>query len=105
MDFYEKVYKIVAKIPKGKVMTYGQIASIISTPRAAQMVGFALRASLSKKPNLPWQRVVNSKGMISIVNPIISKKLQAELLKKEGIEIILKQNNYYVDLKKYLFKY
>lgn len=101
INFYERVYKIVKIIPKGKVMTYGQIAGIISTPRAARMVGFAMRACLDK--NVPWQRIINSQGMISIVNPLASKQLQAELLKREGVKVIFQQGNYYIDLKKYLY--
>ena len=67
MNFYQQVYKIVKTIPRGRVMTYGQIASLISTPRAARVVGFAMRVSVDKK--IPWQRVINSQGMISIVHP------------------------------------
>ncbi len=101
MNYYEKVYQIVKTIPKGKVMTYGQIAGFISTPRAARVVGFAMRASINK--NIPWHRVINSQGMISIINPIATKKLQAKLLTNEGVQVKIIDNNYYIDLKKYLY--
>jgi len=101
MNFYTAVYKIVEKIPPGKVMTYGQIATMISSPRAARMVGFAMRAGINK--NIPWQRVINSQGMISIVNPRATKQLQASLLRQDGIKVLLTKKNYYIDLKKYLY--
>ncbi len=82
-------------------MTYGQIAAIISTPRAARVVGFALRA-LPANTNIPWQRVINSQGIISIHNQIFTPQLQAELLKKEGIRVEKCDDNYIIDLDKYL---
>lgn len=101
MNFYKEVYKRVKKIPRGKVATYGQIASIISTPRSAQVVGFALRA-LSHNSDVPWQRVINSKGRISIQNPKWPPSEQARLLKKEGVRVVHKEKAYWVDLGKYL---
>ena len=98
MNFFAEVYRLVKKIPKGRVATYGQIASLISTPRAARVVGFALR---QLPANIPWQRVINSRGMISIENLNCPKSLQAQLLKKEGIIVTLQEENYWVDLKKY----
>ncbi|MBI2054941.1 MAG: MGMT family protein [Candidatus Sungbacteria bacterium] len=104
MNFYEEVYKWVCKVPRGKVATYGQIASIISTPRSAQVVGFALRA-LPKDNDVPWQRVINSQGRISIQNPRWPQSEQARLLKKEGVKVIYKENAYWVDLDKYLYEF
>lgn len=101
MNFYQQVYQIVKKIPKGRVATYGQIAGLISTPRAARVVGFALRLLPT---GIPWQRVINSRGMISIENLDCPKELQANLLKKEGIKVTLKQGNYWVDLNKYSWR-
>ncbi|HAH04650.1 MAG: methyltransferase [Parcubacteria group bacterium GW2011_GWA2_43_17] len=101
MNFYQKVYQLTKKIPQGKVATYGQIAAIISTPRAARVVGYALAAL---PQDIPWQRVINSQGMISIENLNCPKKLQADLLRLEGVEIISRDGNYFVDLKKYLWQ-
>ncbi len=98
MDFYATVSEIVSRIPRGRVATYGQIAAMISTPRAARIVGYALRRS---PKNLPWQRVINSKGMISIENIDCPKELQAKLLSREGITVKKQNGNYWVDLKKY----
>lgn len=84
MNFYARVYQITKKIPKGKVATYGQIASMISTARAARMVGWALHL-VDHKPelNVPWQRVINSQGMISTTCLDHPKDYQAMLLKKK----------------------
>lgn len=61
---YEKIYSQVNKIPYGKVMTYGQIASVIDRC-TARMVGYAMaRVPIEKK--VPWHRVINSKGEVSI---------------------------------------
>ncbi|MDD5341892.1 MAG: MGMT family protein [Patescibacteria group bacterium] len=98
MDFFKEVYRLAKQISRGKVATYGQIAGLISTPRAARLVGFALRRS----PNdVPWQRVINSKGMISIENLHCPKELQAKLLKNEGVEVFKRDGNYFVNLKAY----
>ncbi|MDD5566581.1 MAG: MGMT family protein [Patescibacteria group bacterium] len=102
MDFFKEVYRLVRRIPRGKVATYGQIAGFISTPRAARLVGFALRRS----PNdVPWQRVINSKGMISIENLHCPKELQAKLLESENVKVVKRNGNYFVSLKKYLWKF
>ena len=60
--FFDEVYKIVAKIPKGRVLSYGRIAAMLGRPHAARTVGWAMRAC----PNeLPWQRVVKADGTIA----------------------------------------
>ena len=100
-NFYHRVHKLVKKIPAGKVATYGQVAAILGSPRSARLVGWALR---NCPDNVPWQRVLNRQGMISIENLNFPKKLQADLLKNEGIVVELKDGNFWVDLKKYLWK-
>ena len=60
--FFEQVYSIVAQIPYGKVMSYGQIARILGRPRGAKVVGWAMRYCPS---HLPWQRVVMADGSIT----------------------------------------
>lgn len=91
---------MVKKIPSGKVATYGQIAAALGQPRAARMVGIALSKSLNH--DVPWQRVINRHGMISIENLAINKEDQAYLLRQEGIEITEDANNYYINLNKFL---
>lgn len=99
--FYNQVYKLTKKIPQGRVATYGQIAALLGKPRSARMVGWALNVCLE---DVPWQRVINKAGMISIKNMRATKDLQASLLKKEKIKVEFKQGNYWVDLKQYLWK-
>ncbi len=86
-SFYEKVFEITKKIPKGKVCSYGQIAVMLGSPRAARAVGYALN-SLKKNglEDVPWQRVINSKGEISFKGDTIRVNLQRKLLEQEGIK-------------------
>ncbi|MBI1318081.1 MAG: methylated-DNA--[protein]-cysteine S-methyltransferase [Candidatus Hydrogenedens sp.] len=80
-NFYDAVYAIVRDIPRGKVMAYGQIATILGVPRAARAVGYALKACDAKQ--VPWQRVINAQGRISGHGE--RPALQRALLEKEGI--------------------
>ncbi len=82
-SFYEAVYRLVRAIPKGRVMTYGQIATILGAPRAARAVGYALRAC--KRENVPWQRVINHRGAISGRGDVERPHLQRIMLEKEGV--------------------
>lgn len=95
--FTEDVLDIIKMIPKGKVMTYGQIAALANSPRGARQVSRILH-SMSFKHKLPWHRVINSQGGISLTGE--PGYIQVEMLLGEGIEVINKK----VDLKKYLFK-
>lgn len=105
MNFYEEVYKWAKRIPRGRVATYGQIATMISTPRAAQVVGFALRALGDLHHEVPWQRIINSQGRISIQNPRVPQSEQARILKEEGVEVVYRDNAYWINLKKYLHNF
>ena len=84
-NFYEAVYRLVRDIPRGRVMTYGQIAVILGSPRAARAVGYALRAS-GRRDDVPWQRVINGRGRISARNEVERPMVQRMLLEAEGIE-------------------
>ncbi len=97
-NLYFKIYGMVRRVPKGKVASYGQIAALIGSPRASQVVGWALRA-LKPGSKVPWQRVVNKAGMISIENMHAPKELQAMLLRQEGVEVQEREGNLFVDLK------
>ena len=103
MTFADRVLKAVKKVPKGRVATYGQIAALVHTPRAARMVGSVLRNSKADQ-KIPWQRVINAHGMVSIENLAVPKAEQARRLQKEGIKVEFKDGNYWVDLKKYLWR-
>jgi len=103
MHFADQVINLVKKIPKGKVATYGQIASLVSTPRAARQVGWTL-SQIGPDSKVPWQRVINAKGMISIESMGVTKQEQAKRLQAEGVEVDYVGGNYWVDLKSYLWK-
>jgi methylated-DNA-protein-cysteine methyltransferase-like protein len=80
----QRIKAVIKKIPRGKVATYGQIATCAGNPRAARLVIWVLNSS-SQKDKLPWHRVVNSKGKISL-KPGHGYEIQKELLQKEGVE-------------------
>jgi len=95
--FSEEVIKIIQAIPAGKVASYGQIAMIAGNPRAARQVSRILH-TCTKKYNLPWHRVINSQGKISLKDE--GFELQYGLLKAEGVEFGL---NNTIDFKKFGF--
>lgn len=102
-NFNQRVYQIVKKIPQGKVASYGQIAALLGSPRAARAVGWALGAL--ENPAIPWQRVISSKGYLTIVNAHVSHHQQKQLLEKEGVVVQWddQKNMYKVDLDVYLW--
>lgn len=86
-EFKEKVVEIVCDIPYGKVMSYGQVALYIGSPRGARQVGWILN-SLEGKVSLPWWRVVNNGGRITIKGcRYYSPDLMKKLLVEEGVEV------------------
>ncbi len=99
---YEKIYAIVIRIPKGKVATYGQIARLAGLPGRARQVGYALNKTPTGR-RLPWQRVVNAQGKVSLGGQ--GKSEQRDLLEDEGVEfdekgrIALKQYQWQPKLK------
>lgn len=98
MKVFQKIYQIVAKIPRGKVMTYKQVADIARTnPR---IVGFALNKN--KNPKLiPCHRVVKSNGKLANGYIFGGKEIQKKKLKEEGVVFINKE---IIDLKVHVFK-
>ncbi len=81
--FKYRVCGLVRQIPKGKVMTYGQLAALCGNPRAARIVGGIAHFG---DPDLPWQRVVNKQGGLASGYPG-GKKAHAEHLKAEGLSV------------------
>lgn len=83
-SFAERVLAVVAKIPRGKVLTYGQVATIVGSPRASRIVGGVL-FRLGPNSRLPWQRVINAQGKLSTYRvgcgPEQRQRLEAEGLK------------------------
>jgi len=84
ISFFRRVVTSIKKIPRGKVATYGQIAALAGNPRAARQVAWVLH-SASDKEKLPWQRVINSQGGISLPR-YGGYELQRALLMKEGVK-------------------
>jgi methylated-DNA-protein-cysteine methyltransferase-like protein len=97
-SFSDRIKKLIKEIPPGKVATYGQIAAYAGNPRASRQVAWILH-SCSRKDNLPWHRVINSKGRISL--PLYGGyETQKKLLEIEGI--VFKEDQS-IDLKIYLW--
>lgn len=81
---YERIYDLVRQIPEGKVATYGQIAQVVGGC-SARLVGYAMAGLRSgDHPDVPWQRVINRQGRISIHDPF-GKYVQRQLLEQEGV--------------------
>ena len=87
-----RVEQIVAQIPKGRVMTYGQLAAIAGSPRAARIVGGVAHYG---DPSLPWHRVVNKKGGLAS-GYHGGRHTQKEHLEAEGVEVLGEAGTYYV---------
>ena len=114
MSVYESVYKVVMRIPKGRVLTYGLISNLLGGPLSAQGVGWAMKAlsaygeknkvggvSKYNSKTVPWHRVINSQGGISTHKvPNIPPDLQRELLEAEGVVFGEDEK---IDLPKYLW--
>ena len=94
-----RVKRLIKEIPHGKVATYGQIASHAGNSRAARQVAWILH-SCSEKDGLPWHRVINSKGRISLP-PQGGYELQKKLLELEGISF---KENGSIDLDRFLWR-
>ena len=100
MKRYELIWKWVRKIPRGRVATYGQIASLAGLEGHARQVGYALH-NLPARSNVPWHRVVNARGEISPRSAGDSHELQRLLLEAEGVEMDLRGR---IDLKRFGLK-
>ena len=97
MGFKDKVIEVSLQIPQGKVTTYGTIATLAGMPRGARLVGGILHY-WGEKMDLPWHRVINREGFLSISCMEHSKRLQKALLESEGIEV---SKDFIVNLKRY----
>ncbi len=93
---YERIYRAVRRISGGRVSTYGDVAERAGLEGRARQVGYALHA-LPAGSGIPWHRVVNAKGEISMRKGSDSHELQRMLLEAEGIEFDLRGR---IDLKK-----
>jgi methylated-DNA-protein-cysteine methyltransferase-like protein len=82
--FYHRIYRVVRHIPRGRVATYGVVARLAGRPGAARTVGWALSA-LPEETDVPWWRVINAAGRISLSSLDHSAVLQRALLLREGV--------------------
>lgn len=98
---FEEIYKIVKKVPKGKVTTYGDIARVLGNIRLSRIVGYALHAN-PYFGEVPCHRVVNKNGRLAPNFAFGGSNIQKQMLEKEGIKI---KNDYVVDLENFLFDF
>ena len=83
MTAYQRIYRVVRRVPRGRVATYGQIAEMANASGPRQ-VGYALHA-LPEGHDVPWHRIINARGMISLDSGIGGGNLQRGLLEAERI--------------------
>ncbi len=94
--FYRLVYRVVRRIPRGKIATYGQVAAIIGQPRGARAVGMALGALRDEAvETVPWQRVIGAAGRCTHRDGFAAG-IQQEMLEAEGVVF---DRRGYVDLR------
>ncbi len=81
------IYQVIRSIPSGKVCTYGQVAEMAGLARAARLVGHTLR-KLPKGTQLPWHRVINSQGKLSLPEDSPSYREQRKRLQEEDVSFV-----------------
>lgn len=94
---WDIVYRLVQRIPRGKVLTYGRLARVLHLPGGARTAGRAMSATPSGK-GIPWHRVIGDRGKILIRGP--HALLQKKLLESEGVPVV----EFRVDLKRHLWQ-
>jgi methylated-DNA-protein-cysteine methyltransferase related protein len=86
-EIYRAIWRVAARIPRGRVATYGQIAALAGRPGQPRLAGYALH-HLPEGSKIPWHRVINARGEISLRSGIFrgsEESLQMVLLRKEGV--------------------
>ncbi|MEH6577863.1 MAG: MGMT family protein [Amphritea sp.] len=87
MELYERIWLVVGLIPSGRVISYGQVAQMAGLPGRARMVGRCL-GQLPEGSALPWHRVINARGEISLPVGSESYCLQVARLQEEGVAVL-----------------
>lgn len=103
MDFYKRMQHVCARIPYGKVASYGQIALLCGKPRNARQVGYALRQGLAGE-DVPAHRIVNAAGILSGAEAFETSQTQRKRLESEGIRVDYTDSGWKVDLKQFGWK-
>jgi methylated-DNA-protein-cysteine methyltransferase-like protein len=96
--YRERVFKLVRRIPSGRVMTYGQLAAILGEGYTPRTVGFVMHSS--GEESLPWHRVINAQGACSTGRIALPSNKQELMLEREGIEFNERRR---CDLQRYLW--
>ncbi len=97
---YERIWRVAARIPRGKVASYGQLAALAGLPRAARQAGYAMHA-LPHGSRVPWQRVVNARGEVSPRSDPGGELAQRALLEREGVRFDARGR---IDLARYAWR-
>lgn len=103
MDFYKRMQYTCARIPRGSVATYGQIALLCGKPKNSRQVGYALKNGLAGK-EVPAHRIVNSAGILSGARSFSTYDMQKKLLEAEGVRVDETDAGWKVNLKKFGWK-
>ena len=98
--FHARVYSVVRQVPAGHVTTYGDVASVLGSPRVARHVGWALAALTDNE--VPWHRVINAQGRISYRGDVGRGAEQRRRLEAEGVTFDERER---IDLAKYRWRY
>lgn len=119
MNFYQRMYIVCSRIPRGKVATYGQIALLCGSPNNSRQVGYALRTGrveecadeladgmsaaggYPRRDAVPAHRIVNSRGILSGAKMFETYDTQKRLLEAEGVRVEETAEGWRVDLRKY----
>jgi methylated-DNA-protein-cysteine methyltransferase-like protein len=99
-DINTRIWQVVSLIPEGKVASYGDVARQAGLPGAARRVGAALRV-LPAQTRIPWHRVVNARGHLSLPEGGASRTTQITRLQQEGVSL---SNNCRLDMVKYRWR-
>ena len=83
-DSYARIYRVVRRIPRGRVATYGQVAMLAGLGGHARQVGYAMHA-IPDDMAVPWQRVINARGEVSLRSEPGMERLQQSMLEDEGL--------------------
>lgn len=83
-DAYGHIYAVVRRVPRGRVATYGQVATLAGLDGQARQVGYALHA-MSSGNDLPWHRIINAQGRVSRRAEAGFEHIQQQLLEAEGV--------------------